>query len=449
LIAVGRSRPDDVDAEDFSRRLGNWGGASHLIGDRWEALVPALLRRHLPWGAPTSAGRATLIHAVLALDADPQAGRRLQRAGVSAPDLLLVGQLGGGAAARPVLRAADCKVSLDTADQAQTAPARLQVTMARIGAAFGEVAEALRCQAELLPEPQRALVLAALAAALRGDWQAVLPGEGLFVAPDNGFNRWFLGRLERRRRTGAPLGRLPRAGPRRAPGDVSGPVDAAQAARLLLPAHLEPVSAAEFLGGLAGWPEAALVAELDGVSLEQVDLAVAERCWRVGVGLRGGVLALGRPLFQPALPAVRPDGRPRDVVGLLLKLVSRRRPHDSASLVAAVARVLDARRPLWQREAALLQAPLSYGAWMALLVEAVGEDALRPPTGDRGDGDGPPLSGRALYREMAARHRRRVLAAAAELATAGHDEQTILRLLEERRDEWRAAAQADAVHLTK
>ena len=126
----------------------------------------------------------------------------------------------------------------------------------------------------------------------------VVAGEGLFIAPDNGFNRWFVSLLETHRRTGAPLGRLPASGPR--PGGRRG--------RVPLPglAHLEPVPAATFLGPLAGWPEAAVVAELDGVDLERVDLVVAERCWRVGVGLRGAVLALRRPLFRPAAARDRP-----------------------------------------------------------------------------------------------------------------------------------------------
>ncbi|MDQ3701594.1 MAG: hypothetical protein M3442_11845, partial [Chloroflexota bacterium] len=58
LLAVGHYGPSHVDAEDFSRRLGNWGGASQRIGDRWEALVPGLLERRAPWTLPLGAGRA-------------------------------------------------------------------------------------------------------------------------------------------------------------------------------------------------------------------------------------------------------------------------------------------------------------------------------------------------------------------------------------------------------
>ncbi|MGH2355427.1 MAG: hypothetical protein ACRDJN_27785, partial [Chloroflexota bacterium] len=305
ILAVGRYGPSHVDAEDFSRRLGNWGGASHLIGDRWEALAPDLLRRHVPWNLPLGGGRAMTVQAVIDLDADPDAGRRLQRAGISASDLLLVGHLGGttagGAGSRPMIRAADCKASLDTAEPAQTAPARLQTTFARIAAAYPEVAAALRRQVAALPPAAQVAVAPTIEAALGGRWDDVIAGEGLFVAPDNGFNRWFLAQLETRRRTGAPLGRLPASGPRRPASETSGPVAAGQSTLLHLTAHLEPIAAEAFLGLLPGWPEAAIIAELDGAELRTIDLVVAERCWRVGAGLRGAILALRRPLFQPAL----------------------------------------------------------------------------------------------------------------------------------------------------
>src|SRR5439155_26648179 len=99
-------------------------------------------------------------------------------------------------------------------------------------------------------------------------------------------------------------------------------------------------------------------------------LSVGERCWRVGVGLRGAVMALRRPLFRPALATMGPDGAPRDISGMLRQVVARRRPEDSAALVAALARSIEQRRPLWEREAAVLQCPLSYSALMLRLGEA-------------------------------------------------------------------------------
>jgi len=491
LLAVGRHAPSSVDAEDFSRRVGVWGGAAHLIGDRWEQLAPGLLRRRLPWTFAAGGGHAHTIIAVLALDADPVAGPLLQRAGISAPDLLLVAVFGAAgragshlerpsagpgrqvadadaAESRPrlLLRAADCKVSLDTAERDQTAPARLQAAFARIARGLPEVIEALRQQVAALAEPARTLAATAIEAALAGDWEHVAAGEGLFVAPDSGFNRWFLGRLAERRRTGAPLGRLPASGPRRAAAEVHGPVSAELATRLALPAHLEPVDAASFLGPLPGWPEAAVVAELDGLSLGEADLSVAERCWRVGVGLRGAILALRRPLFRPALQPVLPDGTPRDVAAVLRQVAARRRLRDSAGLVAAVAHSLAARRPLWEREAALLQAPLPFSTWLELItsvhraLESGAEPEALPIGGAEPDGEPEPSPldprelplelrtlARALHREMAARHRQRVIEAAAALAP--EDETALLVALEQRQDEWKAAARADAWELVR
>jgi hypothetical protein len=462
LLAVGHHGPSSVDAEDFSRRVGNWGGASQRIGDRWEALVPELLgvggggRRAGPWMLPAGGGRTLAVVAVLGLDADPEAGPALQRAGVSAPDFLLVAT-GGGIGGRPMLRASDCKVSLDTADPAQTAPARLQATFARVAAAFPAVAAALRRQVAALPgagqrDGAREVAGVAVEGALAGRWEEVVAGEGLFIAPDNGFNRWFVSRLEAHRRTGAPLGRLPASGPRRIPGEGGSPY---------LASHLEPVTAATFLAPLAGWPEASVVAELDGVDPLRVDLVVAERCWRVGAGLRGAVLALRRPLFRPALPETRPDGTPREVTPGLRQLLARRRLADSGVLVGAVAHSLDVRRPSWEREGELLRPPLTYPAWIARVRE------WRQPGGgpERGEeevpGGGPALgaetpaeegeraTGRELYRELGLRHRRRVLAAAAELEGSVSDEGSLLDALEARQPEWREALLADAAELAR
>jgi hypothetical protein len=421
LLAVGLYGPASVDAEEFSRRVGNWGGASQRIGDRWEALVPELLGRQVPWTLPAGGGRSLTVVAVLGLDAEAESGPALQRAGVSAPDLLLVAT--GGPGGRCLLRAADCKVSLDTADAAQTAPLRLQATLARVVAGFPAVAAALRRQVVALPDgTARVAAGAALEGALEGRWDAVAAGEGLFIAPDNGFNRWFVSRLEANRRTGAPLGRLPASGPRRTADD--GPY---------LASHLTPVDATTFLAPLAGWSEAGVVAGLDGVDLERIDLSVAERCWRVGVGLRGAVLALRRPLFRPAVAEAHPDGTPREVTPGLRQLATRRRLEDSGALVGAVARSLEARRALWEREAALLRTPLGYPAWMSRLRDL------------RGGKPGP--DGRALHRELGQRHRARLLAAAAELSASAPDEGALLDALEGRQVEWREASLADGADL--
>lgn len=436
FLAVGKYSASNVDAEDFSRRLGNWGNASKLIGDRWEAVAPSLLWKRLPWPAPLGGGHTVTIRALLALDADPLIGSVLQRAGVSAPDLLLIGTMG----ARTVLRAGDCKVSLDTADREQTAPLRLQQMFARAVSDHPEVGRALLAQLDMLPEPEQAVARAAVGAALQGEWGSVLVTEGLFVAPENGFNRWFLAQLAERRRTGAPLGRMPVSGPRRSVTDVRGPVDAAQAVRLQLPSHLETLSVHDFLGSVPGWQEAEVVAALDGVQLDTVDPSIAERCWRVGAGLRGAVLGLRRRLFHSALPV---DGIELDSCAVLNQMVKRRVPRDSGALVGAIAQFVAGRRPLWERESALMRTPLSFAAWSGKI-----GDALRDvPAARRQQVIKDAASPRVAYRELTRRHTHRVVADARELDADEMEDIYVLETIEQRADLFYAASLQDAEEL--
>lgn len=415
LFPVGQFGATSVEAEDFGRRLGNWGAASQLIGDRWERVCAPLIVQQLPWTLPLGGGATFVAQAVLDLDADTEAGPVLQRAGVSAPDLILLGTLGApvqpdGAApgddgerhGRLALRAVDCKVSLDTADREQTAPGRLQATLARISTGFPTVTEALRRQAAATGPQHAGLAVQVLEAALAGRWDEVLAVEGLFIAPDNGFNRWFVAQMEHYRRTGTPLPRLPAFGPRRTEGTAgTGPEGAT--ARLGLASHLFPTTAASFLGNLPGWPEAAVVAEADGGTLERMDLSVAERTWRVGVGLRGAILAINRPLFHGPLVDRRPNREPLNLAPVLQRVLKRKRPADSAGLVAAVAYTLGERAPLWERESALIRSPLSYTAWrMALHVHrsAQRRSARRTAAGSATPGTVFTDAGEGLAEEM-------------------------------------------------
>jgi len=442
LLAVGKHGPASVEAEDFARRLGNWGNASKLIGERWEAIAPGLLSPRLPWLIPLGAGQAAEVRALLSLDADPLIGATLQRAGISAPDLLFIGVSG----ARAYVRAADCKVSLDTADREQTAPTRLQKMFARAAQDFPIVATALLAQVEALPPTQRDAAGSVVAAALAADWRNLLIADGLFVAPDNGFNRWFLSRLDDRRRTGAALGRMPGSGPRRTGGDVIGPVDAAQAARLTLPSHLEAIGALDFLGGVPGWEEAQLVARLDGVDLQHDDLAVAERCWRVGVGLRGAVFALKRPLFRNPMPVDKPEVESLDVLQQVLR---RCRVHDSAGLVAAFDQLVAARRELWYRESAALRTPVSFGTFSTKVGDTQRTRhrprAGEPPRQKVREQVGP--STRALYRELSRFHVMRVARLARDLETGGLLDGPLLDALEARAETLSTESRQDAAQI--
>jgi hypothetical protein len=145
----------------------------------------------------------------------------------------------------------------------------------------------------------------------------------------------------------------------------------------------------------------------------------------------------------------------------LRQLLARRRLADSGALVGAVAHSLDVRRPLWEREGELLRPPLTYPAWMARVREWRQPGGGSEGGGEEAEGGGaagaaePPAeegeraTGRELYRELGLRHRRRVLAAAAELEGTVPDEDSRLDALETRQPEWREALLADAAELAR
>ena len=459
LIAVGTSAPTNADAEDFSRRIGNWGTAARDIGDRWEVVGPDLLRRRLPWTVPTGGGRSMQVVSILCLDSG-QSGQILQRAGVSAPDLLLIGQIATSSGPKLALRATDLKVSLDTADRAQTSKVRLQACFGRIASGFPAVESALLAEVTTSGEGHD-MAVEAIRLALAGDWESVSITEGLFVAPDSGFNRWFLQEIEQRRRSGRPPPRLPYRSRRR--DEPSGAPDAGAA--LGFQAHLEPITARDFLSGLAGWPEAAVVAKCDGIDLDSVDIAVAERCWRVGNGLRGALLAISRRLFLPSTEHLDASGNPRDVVSVLRRVASRH-PGTSDALIEAVSTALEARRGRWDAEAALLAFPVPYATWAqrseearrdgtvsdgASLADEVAE-MLATDGSDQSTASGEEDAARRLiarltrtaHREAHQRHRERVLSEAHLLIESGVDETGMIAELETRREEWASYAMDDA-----
>ena len=130
-----------VQAEEYSRLIGAWGEASALIGRRWEELGLTLLEKRLPWSVPLGAGRTATITHLISVDSGPDAGPALHTAGVSAPDLLLLGTL--GRSGRLVVQAADFKASLDTANPQQVSAARLAGNLPRIASEVPDVAAAI------------------------------------------------------------------------------------------------------------------------------------------------------------------------------------------------------------------------------------------------------------------------------------------------------------------
>ena len=453
-LDVGTYPARSVEAEDFARRIGNWGSAARDIGERWESVGLDRLRRRLPWTLLVGGGRAMRVERILRIDSG-DAGVALQRAGVSAPDLVLIGTVASASGPKVAVRAADLKVSLDTAERTQTASARLQAAFARMAESMPLACEAVRAEARL-QDVDGPLAHDFVSQGLSGDWSGLALIEGLFIAPDTGFNRWFLQEMENRRRTGRGAPRLPFRGRRRDDEQVDG-------AMAGLPAHLEPVTAAEFLGGLAGWPEAGLVARLDGIDLDAVDPSIAERCWRVGNGLRGALLAIRRRLLEPPTELRDASGLPTSVVPILDRVLTREMA-SSGALVRAIADALDRRRAAWDDEARVLAFPIGFDTWEAWFTEArpqvAGSDPVDPAIAEALASLGADPSQaddgarrefiracRAAHRASTQRHRARVVNAAREAYASGLDEAATLESIRARHDEWVDAVRLDASRL--
>ena len=453
-IDIGTYPARSVEAEDYARRIGNWGSAARDIGDQWEIVGLERLRRRLPWTLLAGGGRAMRVDRVIRIDSG-EAGTALQRAGVSAPDLLLLGTIATGTGPRLAVRAADLKVSLDTAERPQTAPVRLQNAFARVAESMPLARQAILDEARL-QDGDAPMAGPLVSQVLAGQWQGLALVEGLFVAPDTGFNRWFLQEIEHRRRTGRGAPRLPFRGRRR----DEDPVDGAMPG---LPAHLEPVTAGEFLGTLAGWPEATVVARLDGIDLDAVDPSIAERCWRVGNGLRGALLAIRRRLFEPPAELRDASGSPANVVPILTKVASRESGR-SGALVRAVADALDRRRAAWEDEARVLNFPVGYDTWATWFAAARHDSVATLPldpaivealTTFGSDGteidDGArrafARSCRTAHRAATQRHRARIVAAARAAYASGLDEAAAVESVRARHDEWVDAVRLDAAQL--
>ncbi len=154
-------------------RIGDWGGASMLIGSRWEQLGAS----HLPGLLDQLAGAAGFAaRGALSFVGDSRLSASIQAAGLPNADAVLLGTVGSRLALRPV----DFKWSLEVARPEQVS---------------GETMRAL-LEAEL-PELLRALHQAIEPAAWRAelgdapltDLERVELLDGLFLAPAHAENR--------------------------------------------------------------------------------------------------------------------------------------------------------------------------------------------------------------------------------------------------------------------
>ncbi len=396
-----------VQAEEYSRLIGAWGEASALIGRRWEELGLTLLEKRLPWSVPLGAGRTATITHLISVDSGPDAGPALHTAGVSAPDLLLLGTL--GRSGRLVIQAADFKVSLDTANPQQVSAARLAGNLPRIASEVPDVA------ATILAQSPSAAYREALTNLMAGNVGSTIVPEGIFIAPDSAFNRW-LHQLLANVRPGVRLPRLPRGAPA-----MRSRSDGFQ-----LLAHLEPVAPATMLGTLEGWSEAGRLATLDGQCLDAQELTLAERYWRLGAGLHGAL----RTLYRPVLAQLPTDW---DTAPALARLMRRVRPTAAAALLSALARAVEQRRPQWAREKEVLRCPVGFRAWLRRAERA----GFEVETGE--------FAGtvRRKHGSLAASHRQRVTVAARQLHQQRQTNRQVLTALEARSSEWLAATDED------
>ena len=396
-----------VQAEEYSRLIGAWGEASALIGRRWEELGLALLEKRLPWSVPLGAGRTATITHLISVDSGPDAGPALHAAGVSAPDLLLLGTL--GRSGRLVVQAADFKASLDTANPAQVSAARLAGNLPRIASEVPDVAAAILAQAPSTAYRE------ALTNLMAGKVGSTIVPEGIFIAPDSAFNRW-LHQLLANVRPGVRLPRLPRGAP----------ATRSRHDGFQLLAHLEPVASATMLGTLEGWAEAGRLATLDGQRLASAELTVAERYWRLGAGLHGAL----RTLYRPVLAQLPTDW---DATPALDRLVRRVRPTAAAALLSAMARAVEQHRPQWAREKEVLRCPVGFRVWLRCAEQA----GFEVETGE--------FAGvvRRKHGSLAGNHRQRVTAAARQLHAQRQTNRQVLTALEARSAEWSAATDED------
>jgi hypothetical protein len=407
-LVVGRLSPDDPVAEQFARRVGDWGGASAQLGRQWETLGAQALRARLPMEYELGKQWVYRIEAVLDFDSHPELHEQLSRGGLSASDLVLIGRMGRG---RLVVQPADCKVSLDTADPAQVAGSRLADTLRRAGQAVRE----------------RLLEQAALSASERTSIEAVLEGrndpgalltQGIFLAPDTAFNR----RIQQR------AGTMP-VRPAKAAAAQQGRAPAPGLAASLVAIRLS-VTAEEYLEPLPHWPEAVLLLELDRVARAGADLGMLERYYRLGAGIAGGLRLLATPLFTPlpeswqSLPEVE-------------AFLRRGGFRSSADAIAALHIRREARVALVQRLRVLERCPYRFANWRED-TEAAGFDWNDPRVAET-------LA--PAYRQVAEQHRERILQEGAALVAAGMSEEQALTELEGRMEEWLEAAQSDALWL--
>lgn len=223
------------------RSIGDWGGASRSIGQRWEVVGLSALREGIA-GAPPLA--------VVALCEDPSVQQRLGKLGLPNPDALIVEP----GADDLVVRPADLKWALDVASYHQISGANLTDLLQ----VDPPLAEAIR---KSVPAQIAALPLR--------------PADGYFVCPDATANRRFLTSPQNQRQ--------------------EYPLEAQEVVFV-------PVNVQSFFGPLPGWYTAQQIARLDGALAALRNIDAADRYYHIGAGVNGALALRGRSIFDEEPP---------------------------------------------------------------------------------------------------------------------------------------------------
>ncbi|HYU19299.1 MAG TPA: hypothetical protein VEQ11_11445 [Chloroflexota bacterium] len=265
-------------------RVGDWGGASEHIGQRWETLGALALQTIVGQPRTGPDGSAYLPRRALVLATEAALAAAVQATGKPHPDAILLGEMDGQTVMEPV----DFKWTLETANPKQVGR---------------EVLAALLDDPPPLLETRLAEGLADLSS--RDGPPAY--HDGIFLAPDHAANRAFL----------AP----------------SGPLDPAWAV-------LSPVDPLEFFEPLPSWEMARALANLDHARIDSLE--AAERYYRLGAGVLGGIRRLRSGIFGHQTTEV--DG-PAE----LARLRRARRLIAIGELIAYLDRALAAQRDTLDR----------------------------------------------------------------------------------------------------
>jgi hypothetical protein len=345
-------------------RIGDWGGASEQIGKQWEHLGARALLTLLGIARPGPDGETYTPREAVIISATPELAAQVQANGKSHADAILVGTLRDVVILEPV----DFKWTLETADTKQVSTPVLQGLL----------------------DPPPPLLSGALDTALgyviQGNDSEPRLHDGIFLAPDTLANRAHL----------AP----------------DGPMDPVWAA-------LVPVDWSEFFPPLIGWNVGQELARIERTTIGTLEQA--ERYYRLGAGVRGGLRKLAAGIFAP-------EPEDFDDLAALVRLQRNRQLRTTAEVVAYLDRALTGRSELLQALRTAERAAYPFGRFAEDL-KAMG---ISTRTEDR--------RWRALYGGVMKQLGAHVRAEGQRLVESGSTEQQALAALSERSAEWLSLA---------